>query len=85
MIKNIAYQNNVSSVFKLKVTSGKYAGIYEIKQPSEFNEIDCKLSIDDETFNVNNFILGDTVKIKFVEYYDEDTYNLIKNVYNDLS
>lgn len=83
MINNTAYENSVSSIYKLKVSSGIYAGIYDIKEPIGLSSIDCKLSIDDEYFNVNDFILGDSVKMSFSQYHDEKTYNLIKNVYEE--
>lgn len=83
MIKNTLYQNGVKEIFRLRVIQGNYAGIYDIKKPSEFDDIDCNIDIDEENFNVNNFILGESSKVKFIQYYDPDTFELVKNVYNE--
>jgi len=82
-ISNLLYENGVQEIFKLKVVEGRFAGVYDINKPSGFDYIDCVLQIDKDNFNVNNFILGDSAKIKIVEYYDEETFNLIQNVYDE--
>lgn len=83
MIVNALYQNGVEEIFRLRVIQGLYAGIYDIKKPDEFDDIDMTIDIDEENFNVNNFILGDTSKVKFIQYYDHDTYDLVKKVYEE--
>lgn len=83
MVKHALNEDGVREIFRLKVVQGKFAGIYDIKKPDKFDDVDCVVDIDPEKFNVNNFILGDTSKIKFIEYYDPETFNLVKNVYEE--
>lgn len=82
-MENIVYENRIQTLLQLQVTDGQYAGIYDILKPIGFDELDCLLNIDDESFNVNDFILGETTKLKFSEYQDKSTFDLIKNVYDE--
>lgn len=83
MIKHSQYENGVKDVFRLKVVSGQYAGIYDIKKPVGFDDFDCIVDIDKEFFNINNLVIGETEKITFTEYYDPKTFELVKNVYEE--
>lgn len=83
MIKHSQYENGVKDVFRLKVVSGQYAGIYDIKKPVGFDDFDCIVDIDKEFFNINNLVIGETEKITFMEYYDPKTFDLVKNVYEE--
>lgn len=83
-IKHILLESGVEEIFRLIVVSGNYAGTYEITKPNGWDEVDSKIDINDEFFNIDNFIIGDTEKIQFLEYNDPETFNLLKNVYNEL-
>ena len=83
MIKHGQLENGVKDIFRLKVVSGNFAGIYDIKKPVGFDEIDCIVDIDKEFYNINNIIIGETDKIKISQYYDPKTFDLINNVYEE--
>lgn len=82
-IKNIAYENKVSKVFKLIVPEGESKGEYIIEEPDGWADVNTILDIDDEFFNVNNFIIGEAHRIKFLQYNDKTAYNVVKAVYNE--
>lgn len=82
-VYNSIYEDNLQEVFKLRVVEGQFAGDYDIIKPSGFDEIDCVLDIDDETFNVNSFVLGDTSKINFMQSVDPKTFILVNNVFEE--
>ena len=83
MIKHANYEDGVKDIFQLKVVSGKYAGLYDILKPIGIDGFDCIVDIDKEFFNINNIIIGETEKIVFSEYYDPETFNLVRNVYEE--
>ena len=83
-IKNILYQSGTYEVFKLEVLGSSYDGIYEIVKPDGWDEIDVEVSINEEVFNVDDFILGGTNKLKFLEYNDKPTFDLLKKVYEEV-
>lgn len=83
-IKHILNETGVSEIFKFIITEGNSSGTYIIKKPEGWNQIDSIVDINDEFFNIENFILGDTSKLKFSQFNDDIAYNLIKNVYNEL-
>ena len=82
-IKNTQYQHGVKSIFRLEVLHGKYQGIYTIKEPDGFSETNIIIDVNDTYFNIDNFIFGESSKIKFLEYQDPSTFALIKNVYDE--
>lgn len=82
-IKHVLNESGVIEIFRLVVETGKYSGVYEISEPDGWDEIDSILEINEDTFNVDNFILGDTYKIKFLQYVENSGYSLIKNVYEE--
>ena len=79
-IKNIIYENGVKQIFKFIVTEGAYQGEYVIKTPEGWNEIDSTVNIDDTHFNVKDFIIGDSNKLTFTQYYDKIAYDVLTNV-----
>lgn len=83
-IKHILLENGVEEIFRLIVVSGNYAGTYDIVKPNGWDEVDSKIDINDEFFNIDNFIIGDTEKIQFLEFNNPEIYKLVKNVYNEL-
>lgn len=83
-IKHILLESGVEEIFRLIVVSGSYAGTYDIVKPDGWDEVNSKIDINDTFFNIENFIIGETEKIQFLEYNNPETYNLIKNVYNEL-
>ena len=82
-IKNIQYQSGIGQVFRLEVLSGKYAGIHEIQEPDGFDALDISIDVNEEYYNIDNFILGETSKIKILEYNDKEAFNTIKGVYDE--
>ena len=82
-INHILYESGTHEVFKLEVDGSSYSGIYEIVKPEGWDEIDAEVSINEEVFNVDDFILGATNKLKFIEYNDKATFDLLKNIYDE--
>ena len=82
-INHILYENGVTEIFRLVVVSGQHAGSYDIMKPDKWDDIDSILDINDDFFNVDNFIIGDTEKIRILEYQDPKTFKLVKNVYEE--
>lgn len=82
-IKNIQYQSRVGQIFRLEVLTGKYAGIHEIQEPDGFDALDISIDVNEEYYNIDNFILGETSKIKILEYNDKRTFDIIKGVYDE--
>lgn len=82
-IKNIQYQSGVGQIFRLEVITGKYAGIHEIQEPDGFDALDISIDVNEEYYNIDNFILGETSKIKILEYNDKRTFDIIKGVYDE--
>lgn len=82
-IKNIQYQSGVGQIFRLEVLTGKYEGIHEIQEPDGFDALDISIDVNEEYYNIDNFILGETSKIKILEYNDKEAFNIIKGVYDE--
>lgn len=82
-IKNSQYQNKVKQIFELEVLEGKHKGIYNIKEPGGFREVNIIVDVNETYFNIDNFILGETSKIKFIQHADTKTFDLIRDVYNE--
>lgn len=82
-IKNIQYQSGVGQIFRLEVLSGKFAGTHEIQEPDGFDALDISIDVNEEYYNIDNFILGETSKIKILEYNDKEAFNVIKGVYDE--
>lgn len=83
-IKQLQQQMGTYQTFHLVVEGGTNAGTHEIEMPDKFNEIDAVVNIDDKYFNVNDFILGETTKLTFLEYSNPIGYKLVKEVYEEL-
>ena len=75
-IKHLSYENATEQIFTLTVPDGANAGVYEIEKPDGFDEADIIVDINEDYFNVDNFVLGDTEKIKFLEYSNGAAYNI---------
>lgn len=82
-IKNIQYQSRIGQVFRLEVLSGKFAGTHEIQEPDGFDALDISIDVNETYYNIDNFILGETSKIKILEYNDKEAFNIIKGVYDE--
>ena len=82
-IKNIQYQSGIGQIFRLEVLTGKYEGIHEIQEPDGFDALDISIDVNEEYYNIDNFILGETSKIKILEYNDKRTFDIIKGVYDE--
>lgn len=82
-IKNIQYQNEVKQLFRLDVLEGKFKGFYYIKEPDGFSQTNVIIDVNDTYFNIDNFIFGESSKIRFIKYTDPETFELIKNVYEE--
>lgn len=80
-IKHLHYENNTENIFTLTVEDSSFAGVYVIEMPDNFTEVDCTVDISEEFFNIENFIIGDTEKIKFLQYSNQVAYDLVKKVY----
>ena len=83
-IKHILYESGTFETFKLIVSGSSYNGEYEIIKPEGWDDIDCEVSINEDIFNVEDFILGATNKIKFLEFNDKVGFNVIKNIYEEM-
>lgn len=82
-IKHILNETGVSEKFLLIVPEGNYSGTYEIKKMDGWNQVDSVVDINDEFFNVESFIIGETTKLKFSQFNDPKTYTLVRNVYKE--
>lgn len=82
-VKNLLLESGVGEIFRLIVTSGSYAGTYDIKKPDGFDDFDCIVDINEERFNVENFIIGKEIKLGFLQYSNPIAYDLLKNVYEE--
>lgn len=82
-IDNIVHQYGIGQTFQLVVIDSKYAGTYEIEEPDVFDEINSYIDINEEFFNVDNFILGDSTNLEFVRYNNKDAYDIIDKVYKE--
>ena len=82
-IKHLHYENNTDNIFTLTVEDSSFAGVYVIEMPDNFNEVDCIVDISEDNFNIDNFIIGETEKIKFLEYSNPIAYDIVKKVYNE--
>ncbi|BAQ84148.1 hypothetical protein [uncultured Mediterranean phage uvMED] len=60
------------------------SGVYNIKKPNGFNEVDTIVDRNDEFWGVDNFILGEETELSIYENYDPETFNNIKGVYDEL-
>lgn len=85
LIQHILNETGVSQVFKLIVPNGAHSGTYTIKTPEGWNEVDSIVNINDELFNVEDFIIGNNTKLKFTKFYDPVAFDLIGNVYREQS
>ena len=83
VIKNLRYENRTKEVFRLVVEDSAYAGTYDIEMPDKFDEIDCIVNINEEFYNVDDFILGETEKIVFLEYSNKVGFDIVKKVYEE--
>ncbi|MCL1657396.1 hypothetical protein M2T79_12395 [Elizabethkingia miricola] len=82
-INNIVYQYEIGQTLQLVVIDSKHAGTYEIEEPDGFDDINSYIDINDEFFNVDNFILGDSTNLEFVKYNNKDAYDIIDKVYKE--
>ena len=67
-IDNIVHQYEIGQTFQLVVIDSKHAGTYEIEEPDRFDDINNYIDINEEFFNVDNFILGESTSLEFVRY-----------------
>lgn len=82
-IKHLSYENATEQIFTLTVTDGAHAGVYEIEKPDGFDEADIIVDINEDYFNIDNFILGETEKINFLQYSNGLAYDIVKKVYEE--
>lgn len=82
-INNIVYQYAIGQTFQLVVIDSKHAGTYEIEEPDGFDDINSYIDINEEFFNVDNFILGESTSLEFVRYNNKDAYDIIDKVYKE--
>lgn len=82
-IDNIVHQYGIGQTFQLVVIDSKHAGTYEIEEPDGFDDINSYIDINEEFFNVDNFILGDSTNLEFVRYNNKDDYDIIDKVYKE--
>ncbi|MDP9954700.1 hypothetical protein J2X97_000337 [Epilithonimonas hungarica] len=80
-IKNILYENGVEEIFRLVVPEGDFSGTYDINKPDGWDEIDSVININEDYFNVEDFIIGESEKMTFYEYDNPIIFNLIKNIW----
>ena len=82
-IKNLQYENGTEEIFTLTVVDSAFAGVYVIEMPDAFEQSDCIIDINEEFFNIDNFIIGDSEKISFLEYSNPIGFDIVKKVYNE--
>lgn len=82
-IKHLQYENGTEEIFTLTVLDSAHAGVYVIEKPDSFDEADCIVDINEEFFNIDNFIIGDTEKITFLQYSNKNGYDIVKKVYEE--
>lgn len=82
-IKHLLYESNTEEIFTLTVEDSIFSGVYVINMPDGFNEIDCTVDINEDYFNIDNFILGDSEKIKFLEYSNPIAFDIVRKVYKE--
>lgn len=82
-IKHILQENGVKEIFKFIVPSGSFQGEYIIDKPSGWDDVDTIVNIDDESMNVNDFVIGNNTKLKFYQEKSKTAYNVLKNVYSE--
>ena len=82
-IKNLKYENGTEEIFTLTVVDSVFAGVYVIEMPDAFEQSDCIIDINEEFFNIDNFIIGDSEKISFLEYSNPIGFDIVKKVYNE--
>ena len=82
-IKNLKYENGTEEIFTLTVVDSAFAGVYVIEMPDAFEQSDCIIDINEEFFNIDNFIIGDSEKISFLEYSNPIGFDIVKKVYNE--
>lgn len=78
-IKHILYEYGVDQIFKLVAPGG---ATYTIKRPVGWDEVESIVNINEETLNVEDFIIGSNTKLKFSEFTDKVAYDAIRNTYN---
>ncbi|MEA1848944.1 hypothetical protein U9K52_08480 [Chryseobacterium sp. MHB01] len=83
-ISNIRLEDGVNDIFHLKIIESEILnGSYAIQPPDGIDDTDFVVDINEETFNVENMILGDSLKLKIYQYYDRQTYDLLTQVYKE--
>lgn len=82
-IKHILYENGVREIFKLVVPFGNHAGTYEIEKPDGWDDVDSKVSMDPDLFFVKDFIIGESEKLRFMQYEHKKAYDILKAVKNE--
>lgn len=82
-IKHLLSQNGTEEIFLLIVTDSEFAGEYVIEKPDSFEESDCVVDVNEDYFNIDNLIIGETEKITFLEYSNPVGYNIVKKVYDE--
>lgn len=82
-IKHLLSQSGTEEIFLLIVTDSEFAGEYIIEKPDSFDESDCVVDVNDEYFNIDNLIIGETEKITFLEYSNPVGYDIVKKVYDE--
>ena len=53
-----------------------------IEMPDKFDDVDATIDINEDFFNIDNFIIGETTKVTFLEYSNPVAFNLIKSAYD---
>lgn len=82
-IKHILNENGVSEIFKLIVVSGNYLGEYLINKPNGWNQVDSVVSMDEEHFYVDSFIIGESNKISFGQIDNPIAFDILRKVYRE--
>lgn len=82
-IKNLYHEDNTENIFTLTVEDSVFAGVYVIEMPDSFEQIDAIIDINEEFFNVDNFIIGDSEKINFLQYSNKAGFDIVKKVYDE--
>lgn len=82
-IKHILYENGVREIFKFIVPEGNHAGTYEIEKPDGWDDVDSKVSMDPDLFFVKDFIIGESEKLRFMQYEHKKAYDILRAVKNE--
>lgn len=80
-VKNAEYQNWVGQRFELE--NADTNEIITLDYIEGFEEVDFSIDINEDFFNIDNFIIGENVKAKINEYSQKKAFDFVKKIYDE--